>query len=128
MLHYLSILSGPIICSVFLGIFCLIPIRNIMKEPSYWYEDVVIRTLTISYPLAAQTLFRAEFWSDFSFKSRWFTHALIIGFTHVILSFAFSATYFVWTFYLGYHPPMPLNQYAVGSIVVISINAILWFR
>ena len=60
-LYNLSILSGPLVACVFGSFICLLPIHNVLKEPAYWYEEVLCRMLSSGFLVACQTTVEAEF-------------------------------------------------------------------
>ena len=127
-LNYLSILSGPLVACINASFFCLIPIRNVIKEPAYWYEDIMARLVSGMPVFACQLVIRADYWSNFSFKKRWPTYLWMIGLAYVAQGLCVAGYYWLWTVHLGYFPPLPMNQHLVGTISVIAINVALYFR
>ena len=124
----MSILSGPLVACICSSSICLIPIHNTIEQPLYWYEDVLTRLLFGTPILACQTVMLAEYWSNFSFEKKGSTYLAMIGLLYVVQFCWIIGYYFLWTMYLGYVPPMPMNQHFVGIISVIAIKIAMLFR
>ena len=127
-LYNLSILSGPLVACVFGSFICLLPIHNVLKEPAYWYEEVLCRMLSSGFLVACQTTVEAEFWSNFRFEKRLTTYVFLVGLMYTLFSVCVIGYYYIWTVHLGFYQPGGLNHFIVGSISVIVVNIALWFR
>ena len=47
-IHVISAMSGPFLTWAVASMYCYIPIREVLKEPSYWYEhDLVTIVATL---------------------------------------------------------------------------------
>ena len=125
---YVSIMSGPLlslVCGIFL---CLVPIKNVMENPGFWYEDQVCRFMAAIPILIVLNLIRGEYYSNFRFEQKWSTYVLYVGIGSVVYVVSIITYYVIWTHYYGYYQPMPLNQHLAGSILLMVINATLWTR
>ena len=127
-LHYLSTLSGPLLACVCGGILTLIPIHNVMEEPEYWYEDAIIRSLSIATVFACLNPIGAEYWANFALDDKFKTYLLMIGVTNVIAAIVAIVHYYFWTIHSGLHPPMALAHYVLGSTGTCIISVILLQR
>ena len=120
-LYYLSILSGPLLVCLYMSLVTLIPIHNVIEQPEYWYEDIITRVLTASPIHACMVMIRADYWARFSFKDRWTSYVLIIGYVFVLYVCLIGGYYLLWTSYLGFYQPMPLNWLVVANAAVFGI-------
>ena len=47
-IHYISVVSGPLLTWAMASMYCYIPIKDMLKEPFYWYEhDLVTIAATL---------------------------------------------------------------------------------
>ena len=121
-LYYLTILSGPIVIWAITSAECLIPARNVLKEPEYWYEYQLLMVLGLVPLFLGQTFINALYWCNFSFDNKWISYSVIIG-TGVVVHLATLFIYeFTWTSYFGYVHPMPVNFYVT---TFYSYNAVM---
>ena len=127
-LHYLSTLSGPFLACVCGGILTLIPIHNVMEEPEYWYEDSIIRNLSMVTVYACLNTIRAEYWCNFVLENKFKTYLLMIGFMHVVGAIFNIVHYYFWTDIFGQFLPMALAHYVGGSAGTCIISVILLQR
>ena len=127
-LYYFSILSGPFV-ACFVGIFfCLIPMPNVLQQPSRWYEEILTRMYSGIPVIVCQILHQAELWTYFTFEKRWQTYLLVMGLTYATMTCTIIGYYFIWTEHLGLKQPMPMNQHIIASIAVTVMNIAVWFR
>ena len=122
-LAYFSILSGPILAGACGAILCLVPIHNVMKYPSYWYEDQIIRVVAILILSMLNNLYKVEYWSNFRFKDSWKSYLILVGLGLIVYLCATSIYFYIWTYHYGYYQPMPFNGHVVTTPVIIAINA-----
>ena len=81
-LYYFYILSGPFV-ACFVGIFfCLVPMPNVLQQPSRWYEEILTRMYSGIPVIVCQILHQAELWTYFTFEKRWQTYLLVMGLTY----------------------------------------------
>ena len=125
-LYYLSIFSGPVYAVASSSFITLVPIHNVMQEPSYWYEDQFLRMCT-GLPMIFQNIYGAEYWNDFTWEDKRMSY---IVFTGISFGFYIGSTvifYFIWTG-MGYFPPLPISSHLAGSSLILAMNAAMWFR
>lgn len=125
--NYLSILSGPLIASISGSFMCLIPIRNVLKEPEYWFGETMSK-IPIAIPFIIHTLYRTEHWSNFVFEKRMQTYMLFTGLTLIVILTYNMGYYYLWTIYLGFSYPLPLHHLLGGTITLIVITISSTFR
>ena len=78
--------------------------------------------------IVCQILHQAEVWTHFTFEKRWQTYLLVTGLTYAAMTCTLIGYYFIWTEYLGFQQPMPMNQHIVGVICVNVMVIAVWFR
>ena len=127
-LQYLSTLSGPVLACTCGAIVTLIPIHNVLKYPSYWYEDVTVSILGGGLIFGLQQLIRAEYWSNFTFEKRWSTYVLIIALTALLFLIIISTYHYVWTIMYNLYEPKPLTLMMSGTLTIVIINVALVLR
>ena len=49
-IHVISAMSGPLLTWAVASMYCYIPIREVLKEPSYWYEHDLV-TIVATLPI-----------------------------------------------------------------------------
>ena len=125
--YYLTIFSGTILACINGSFIALIPIHNVLKQPDYWYEDVFCRVLTVGFLFACQILIEAEYWSNFSFKSKRTTYVLVITLTYCLFIGISTGYHYFWTIYLGYSHPSAFGH-TVAAIVIIILSFTMLFR
>ena len=127
-LYHLSLLSGPILACICGSFLTLIPFHNVMKYPSFWYENNICRLLAVGSVFTFQQLIRADYWSNFTFARKVPTYIFMNVLTYVLYFVISICYYFLWTHYFGFYQPMPLDHLIGGSIIAFVINAVLWLR
>ena len=113
-LSYVSIFSGAFFSLVFGSLLTLFPIRNVMFEPQYWYEDQIVRVCACS-PFMAQNLFGIEYWTDVRFKKRYLTYFLMGLQCWLIYPLVIIGFYLIWGVAMQYFPPLPMCQHLGGN-------------
>ena len=125
-IHYFSVLSGPLLSLACASFICLIPARNTMKEPSYWYEDQLSRFMANVPVFIGARLVEVIYWSDFQLKKG---SVLFLGMVAIATHFTFILGYYIlWEFYLGFSQPMAFNFYFANCIAYIVSGAAVWWR
>ena len=125
--YYLSILSGPLLACLCGTFICLVPVHNVLEQPSLWYEDQVFRYLA-AIPILFQNLVRAEYWSRFTFERKWVSYLLLFCLATTIYVAIIIGYYILWTVYFEYFQPMPMSQHLCGSIMIVFITIAILFR
>ena len=70
--HYASVLIGPLIACICGTFLCLIPFRDVLKNPDHWYEEQAARFMT-AFPLTmAQAVAQAIYWSNSHLRGQWY--------------------------------------------------------
>ena len=109
-------------------IVTLIPQHNVIEEPKYWYELILISIFgywsffVINITLVcAKVLHYQEFKSFDTILDLFVTAAI----THVI---SYSIIYVYWTDFLGLNHPMPFSGNITFHIVAFAIIIRLWYK
>ena len=128
-MHYISWLSGMLLSCLMAGMITNIPMHNILEEPYYWYETIIIVPSIGWIPVFVTVLIlQLEFWSNITYAKsiKTWVYLFVIGeFTWYFASFAF---YYLWTSILGFYPPMPFMGYSTGTLAIFILYAATWFR
>ena len=127
-LHYVSVLLGPILACAFASLICLVPAYNVMEQPQYWFEEQFIRFLAVMPILMGQILVIATYWSEFSFDRKWLSYSFLVGWGCLVYELALIGYYFIWTYVLGFSQPMGLGFYFPGAISCVGASAGIWIR
>ena len=105
----------------------MIPFQDVLKNPDLWYEEQAARFLA-AFPLVmAQPVVQGVYWSNFSTERNLVSGLYLVGLgclTHVIVQIAYFA---VWT-YFGLYQPMPFSGYLGGTLGVVTLMVVMWFR
>ena len=125
--YHLTIFSGTLLACANGSFIALIPIHNVLKQPDYWYEDLLCRVFTVGFLFACQILIEAEYWSNFSFKSKRTTYVLVIILTYCLFIGISISYHYFWSLYLGYSHPSAFGQF-VAAIAIIIISFAMLFR
>ena len=125
-LLYLSILSGPALACAMGSLMCLVPLKNVLKYPDYWYEDIIVRIVSAGSLQVCQILVEAEIWCNFELERRLPTYLgmIALGFG---MGFILSGGYFyIWTVHHGLSQPGALNHFINGMIVAFVLTPLVW--
>ena len=63
--HYFSVFSGPLLCLASASAICLVPGRNILEQPQYWYEDQMARFAAQEHSFLVARMVEVVYWADF---------------------------------------------------------------
>ena len=124
-----SVLSGPLLACTCASFLCLIPFRNVLKYPGYWYEEQFARFLA-AYPIImSQPVAMAFFWCRLPFEKPLVKSFMsLVGVGCLIYIIVQASYYAYWTYNLGLYQPMPFNGYLGGTLGTIVIMVAIWFR
>ena len=126
--HIVYIIFGVIVPVVSSMCYTLIPVHNLFKNPTYWYEFPLQILGALMLNWAGMVLFKCSFYMDVIY---------IRDKKHVLLMFcvggtALMATYYmeyiIWALYLDYPFPVPLNGYIIALVIWTTFNISLWFQ
>ena len=126
--NYASVLSGPLLACSCATCLCLIPFRNVLKYPGYWYEEQIARFLAAYPMIMCQPVAQAFFWSRLPFKAPIVSYMCLVGLGCMIYVIVQASYYAYWTYNLGLYQPMPFNGYLGGTLGTFVIMAAIWFR
>ena len=127
--HYISWIFGVILTCGTISIITLIPSKNILIEPNFWYESVILIPTIGWIPLWITVLiFQLEFWSNITYSksiSTWIYLFVIGVFAYIFTLLSYR---FLWTAFLGFYQPAPFSGYLCGSNMIFMLFAATWFR
>ena len=125
--HYTSILFGPILTCVSASLICLVPLPNVMEHPEYWFEEMFLRFLAETPLLMSLFLVHSIYWSGFWFNKKLVIFASVIGMGSCTCLIYWITCHLVWSYVLGFPPPVPFGIYAPGSLAILTIIIGFWF-
>ena len=127
-LYHLSTLSGPIAMLAVISAECLIPLHNVLKEPQYWYEHLLILAFGLMPFFISGTVNFAIYWAKFTFEKKWISYLEIMGVGYFTFLVALIAYGLVWSQYLGYFQPMPHVMHVTGYPTLTAMMAFIGYR
>ena len=120
---YFSILSGPFLAWICGGILCLVPIKNVLKYPSYWYEDHIVRVFGSIFIMILQNLSLIEYWSNFQFEDKKTSCVILLGLGFLVYIFATAIYFSIWSYHFELYQPMPFNGHIAATVIVFAVFA-----
>ena len=125
---YVLYIAGIIIMSALFAIVMgIIPNHNVFLEPDYWYE------ITYSYPFYA--LITSSFYSFFTGYCmnikyiRSIRKIFLMFIALLVWIFVFHVfIYFIWTYGMGYHYPIPFTGFLMLFAYQIFLHLVIWFQ
>ena len=126
--HIFYIILGVIVPVVSSMCYTLIPVHNLFETPTYWYEFPLQILGAVILNWAGMVVFKCSFYMDVIY---------IRDKKHVLLMFCVGGTalmatylmeYIIWTLYLDYPFPVPLNGYIIALVIWTTFNISLWFQ
>ena len=126
--HIVYIILGVIVPVVSSMCYTLIPVHNLFDTPTYWYEFPLQILGAVILNWAGMVLFKCSFYMDVIYI-RDKKHVLVmfcVGGT--VLMATYLMEYIIWTLYLDYPFPVPLNGYIIGVVIWTTFDICLWFQ
>ena len=128
MIYHVSLGSGLLLSCICGSFFTLIPTRNVMEQPTYWYLDHIYRSFG-SFPLISSITFvGARYWSNFSFPKFWETCLILITLGCVVFFGVLFGYSLFWVYHLENSPPIAMSQHLAGIVMSVAMNIGIWFR
>ena len=108
-LYGLSVLSGPALAIAIASIRCLVPYHNVLEEPCFWYENILVSLFT-TFPLMVYSWhpMATEYWANYSMKSSFNTYLFLLFVGSGTYITVIAIYYYYWE---GLAQPMPFNGY-----------------
>ena len=121
---YIFVMIGS--CTLLTSVVTLIPRHNSILYPVYWYEPMIMMSMTFLVKGTANVMLDCViyFKAKFFFSMRNYLSLL----SYNILGYAtiYSSSYLIWVIYLKHHNPMPFVGYCGFGVWVFSFLQI-WF-
>ena len=108
--------------------FLLVPAHDSVKDPSYWYEYMLMMNVGMWPNWAASVVLQCVFWGNFKELKTWSSWLFLWMFVASLFSTLICVYYLIWTQYYGYYSPMPFTGYTAGLISGSTGYLALWFR
>ena len=124
--HYFSVFSGPLLCLASASAICLVPGRNILEQPQYWYEDQIARFVAIWPGFIVARLVEVVYWADFKLVEGSYLYLGVIALgVHLMV---LTGYHYLWNEYYKYSQPMPFNFFFALASAYIVTGIAVWFR
>ena len=116
---------GPLITSM---VYTLIPVHNVFEMPQYWYEFPTQLLFGLVHHWAAMILYKCSFYMNITYIQGLKHFLIMFCINGTVLLSTYAAEYLIWTVYLQYSFPFPLNGYVIAATLMVSFYLTLWFR
>ena len=147
-IHVISAVSCPLLTWAVACTYCYIPIHEVLKEPTYWYEHDLV-TIVATLPLflgitmlqgksqsyiwnlvqhCLRSITIGQYWAKFTYKGGWKSFLYLYGIGVLIYGIFAIGYHTLWTNVLNYNPPMPFHWYISGTVAVVTVYFCNWFR
>ena len=110
-----------IMCTIAFFVAALLPTHDVIRYPEYWYEVMYVWIFAVAPLGALWSVFQCNNimqYPDIATPKIWIQLVLIIWFVTMVF---YLGQYMVWTWYFGYHQPLPQN----GGLFTLFVPAIL---
>ena len=104
------------------------PQHNILKQPQYWYESLVVLGLAWGIIIPTTIVSFMHYLADISFTRNWKSYSIIYT-VSTIVYFAVGLIYY--SIYSGVYklfPPMPYAATPSLEFVSVSVFYVFWLR
>ena len=120
-------LSGILITLVTISPITLIPMHDIFRCPSYWYETP-LQHIGVIMSSVASGILSCSYWMNIGYIKSFRHYFVICTACFLGMVISYTSGYMVWTYVLRYNYPIPLNgsMYWYSGSIVLLIT--LWFR
>ena len=119
--------AGILLGILFTSTITLLPQHDVIDEPKYWYESMSV--LAFGFPAAACGYIAFSFFYllNFEISKPWkmTLYLFVTGMSTAVI--CVSACYLVWSKYLEYPYPMPLQGYLIGNVIWSAMIITSWF-
>ena len=121
-------LSGIILSMLFVSMIVLIPVHNILEQPYYWYEAMILGPFTFALTFTAITILDCSSLINIDYI-RTLKHFLTFYFWTVLIGITLrTSIWFIWTTILSYRHPMPFHTPVSGYITMFLSQILLWLQ
>lgn len=113
---------GILLTIISISIYALIPVHNVIAYPYYWYEVAIQTSLSFIPTWTVYNLYRCHYCMNIPYinSSR---NLLVLWVVSTIGNWIiFGGSHIIWTYFLGYHAPVPL----IGYIFFLSLTAVMY--
>ena len=128
LIHHISIVSGIFLAFACCCPSCLIPGKNHLQEPEYWYETIIIGIICWTPLSAASINLGAVYWANISYDKIFKTFSIMYSIGAILSLLIYSSYYCIWTYALHLFAPLPFGYYTSGIIPLITMYIVLWLR
>ena len=120
---------GNILAPFFITcIYTLIPVHNIFHDQKYWFELPLQGLFSLLPSLTATIIIRSSCFLNINYikKFRYFLRMWLIA--SVVVFIEQGIGFLIWTYFLGFLYPIPLNGYIAGCVILVTTFIALWHQ
>ena len=119
---------GAIIgCVAIISIYTFIPVHNLFENPQYWYESPLLLIVALYPSWAAMVIFRCSNYMNIRYIKNIRAFFAMWSISSVLLLILYGAEYLIWSIFMEYHYPVPLNGYIVACTGMITFYTTICF-
>ena len=127
-IYYISLVSGIILGCGATSIYCLVPQHNILEEPQFWYEPVILTSIVWAPFVSACSILTSVHVTKIYYAHN-FTSFLILSVVGIITKITSTVIYYIlWTYHLQLFVPMVSNGIVSGTMAIIAVYVAFWLR
>ena len=127
-LHTVSVVSGVLLSIILISFICFIPQHDILEEPYYWYEFMILEAFVQSPMQSACRILSAAHFANITYANNLISFFTLSAIRAIIFLFLYSCYYFVWVYALELYAPLPGGGIFLNSILSAVLCLLLWFR
>ena len=126
--HYVSLFSGFFLTCGLTSLLFLIPQHNVLEEPYYWYEYMLLEAFGWMPIVSALILLTSSYWANISYGINCPTFFIMVSIAVSSYMFSFATFSSIWIYGLHLFAPTPFVGYFSGTFTGMVLYVTLWFR
>ena len=127
-LYLFTAFTGPMLASLLAGVWTLIPMENILTNPSKWWEFEIGFLVTILPMMYLAILAIAEYWAHMIIENFMQTFWMIFFCAQGVAILGMGIYYFIWTYMLELYQPMPFNALIFELLAAATAAVVIMYR
>ena len=116
------------LASLLAGVWTLIPMENILTNPSKWWEFEIGLLVTILPMMYLAILAIAEYWAHMIIEDFMKTFWMIFFCAQGVAILGMGIYYFMWTYLLELYQPMPFNALIFELLAAGTAAVVIMYR
>ena len=127
-IHYISWGAGILLSLFYMSLITLVPQHNVLTQPQYWYEMMLISALGWCSLLPAYNILVFHHLLGISFARNWKTYWVICTVLVIVLIAVCLIYYYIYSVLFNLFPPMPFISAIAAYSTNIATFFTYWFR